>query len=70
LVTVSIQETKLAQVILEIMDANGKIISTEKYAGISNNIGISTSLWVSGNYILNLKDSRNQVLGSYKIIKQ
>jgi hypothetical protein len=70
LVTVSIQETKLAQVVLEIVDANGKIISTEKYAGISNNIGISTSLWVSGNYILNLKDSRNQVLGSYKIIKQ
>jgi hypothetical protein len=70
LVTVSIQETKLAQVVLEIMDANGKIVSLEKYAGISNNIGISTSLWVKGSYILNLKDSKNQVLGSYKIIKQ
>ena len=70
LVTVSIQETKLAQVVLEIVDANGKIISAEKYAGMSNNIGISTSSWEKGMYILNLKDSGNQVLGSYKIIKQ
>jgi hypothetical protein len=42
----------------------------EKYAGMSNNIGISTSLWEKGIYILNLKNSENQILGSYKIIKQ
>ena len=70
LVTVSIQETKLAQVVLEIVDVNGKSISVEKYAGMTNNIGISTSLWEKGIYILNLKNNENQLLGSYKIIKQ
>jgi hypothetical protein len=70
LVTVSIQETKLPQVVLEIVDVNGKIVSVEKYAGMSNKIGISTSLWEKGIYVLNLKNTENQLIGSYKIIKQ
>ena len=70
LVTVNIQDTKLSEVILEIKDINGKVISTEKYAGITNNIGINTASWTIGIYFLHLKNNENQVLGTYKIIKQ
>ena len=70
LVTVNIQDTKLSDVILEIKDINGKVLSTEKYAGITNNIGINTASWTIGIYFLHLKNNENQVLGTYKIIKQ
>ncbi len=70
LVTVNIQDTKLSEVILEIKDINGKVISTEKYAGITNNIGINTASWTIGIYFLHLKNNENQVVGTYKIIKQ
>ncbi len=70
LVTVNIQDTKLSEVILEIKDINGKVISIEKYAGMTNNIGINTASWTIGIYFLDLKNSENKVVGTYKIIKQ
>jgi hypothetical protein len=69
LITVSIQDTKLSDLIIEVTDLNGKIVSSGKYAGISNNIGINTSSWERGTYFLNLKDNQTQIIGSYKIIK-
>ena len=70
LVTINIQDTKLSEIILEITDINGIIVSTQKYAGITNNIGLNTAYWSNGNYFLLLKNNENQVIGSYKIIKQ
>jgi hypothetical protein len=70
LVTVNIQDTKLSEVILEIKDFNGKVISTEKYAGMNNNIGINTASWTIGIYFLHLKNNENQIVGTYKIIKK
>ena len=70
LVTVNIQDTKLSEVILEIKDINGKVLSTEKYAGITKNIGINTASWTIGIYFLHLKNNENQEVGTYKIIKQ
>ncbi len=70
LVTVEIQDTKLSNVIFEVSDASGKILSYGKYAGIANKIGINTASWNNGIYFLNIKDMNSQLLGSYKIIKQ
>ena len=69
LITVSIQDIKLSELIIEVSDLNGKIVSSGKYAGISNNIGINTSSWERGTYFLNLKDNQTQIIGTYKIIK-
>lgn len=70
LVTVSIQQTNLSQLVLEIIDLNGKVLSSEKYNGINNSININTASWISGIYFLNLKTSQSQLLGTYKIVKQ
>lgn len=70
LVTVSIQETTVTNLILEVVDLNGEVVYTSKYSGISNNVGINTSIWSIGNYFLYLKNSENHLLGSFKIIKQ
>lgn len=70
LVTVSIQQTNLTQLVVEVIDLNGKVLSSEKYAGITNSIGIHTASWISGTYFLNLKTTQNQLLGTYKIVKQ
>ena len=70
LVTISIQETILSNLIIEVINANGKVVSSGKYAGIPNNIGINTSSWGNGNYFLFLKNSDNHVLGTYKLVKQ
>ena len=70
LITIAIQDTKLSQVGIEITDINGKVISNEKYAGISNNIGINSAAWNNGTYFLKLKGDDNEVLGIYNIIKQ
>jgi hypothetical protein len=70
LITIAIQDTKLSQVGIEITDINGKVISNEKYAGISNNIGINSAAWNTGTYFLKLKGDDNEVLGIYNIIKQ
>lgn len=70
LITVAIQETKLSSVEIEITDINGKVISNEKYAGISNNIGINSASWNTGTYFLTIKGDKAEVLGIYKIVKQ
>jgi hypothetical protein len=70
LLTVAIQDTKLAQVTIEVSDINGRVVSSGKYAGIANNIGINTSSWEIGNYFLYLKNTENEILGTYKIVKQ
>ena len=70
LLTVSIHDSKLSQVIIEVSDINGRLVSYGKYAGITNNIGINTNSWERGSYFLNLKSSQDLILGTYKIIKQ
>ena len=70
LLTVAIQDTKLDNVIVEVIDTKGTIMSYQKYIGMTNSIGINTCEWAKGNYILYLKDSKYQVIGSYKISKQ
>lgn len=70
MITVDIMDTQLSQMIIEIVDMNGKVVSKGTYAGISNKIGINASSWENGNYILQLKDISGNRIGSYQIIKQ
>ncbi len=70
LLYVDVLNTQLNWVYIDIVDLQGKQISSEKYAGMSNHIGINTSSYTAGTYTLLLKDENANVLGSYKLIKQ
>ena len=70
LVFVDILATKLSWVTIDIVDAQGKQLSTQKYAGMSNHIGINTASYTAGTYFLVLKDDANTTLATYKLIKQ
>ena len=69
LVNIQINYSAIDQVVVIISDLQGKEVYTGKYAGISNVIGINTASYAPGAYTLNLKNMNNQVLGTYKIIK-
>ncbi len=70
LVFVDIIETQIDWLYIEIYDLQGKLISSDKYAGISSRIGINTASFTKGTYLLNLKDKNDNLLGNYKLIKQ
>lgn len=67
---VDIVTTKLEWVYAEITDELGKLVVSEKYAGITNHIGVNSYKWKAGLYFLNLKDSAHNTIGNYKIVKQ
>tara|TARA_Y100000385_G_scaffold163122_1_gene169076 strand:- start:127 stop:639 length:513 start_codon:yes stop_codon:yes gene_type:complete len=69
LVNIQINHSNIDQVVLTITDLQGKEVYNGKYAGISNVIGINTASYATGTYVLSLKNLKNQVLGTYKIIK-
>ena len=69
LVNIQINHSTIEKVVVTISDLQGKEVYNGKYAGISNVIGINTSSYVTGTYVLSLKNLNNQVLGTYKIIK-
>ena len=69
LINIQINYTVLDQVVVTIADLQGKEVFRGKYAGISNVIGINAGLYATGTYILSLKKSNDQLLGTYKIIK-
>jgi len=69
LVNIRINYSSIEQVVVSITDLQGKEVYNGKYAGISNTIGIKTAAYSSGTYVLLLKNNNNQVLGTYKIIK-
>ena len=69
LVNIRINHSNIEQVFVSIADLQGKVVYSGLYAGISNTIGINTSAYATGTYVLSLKNNNNQVLGTYKIIK-
>ena len=69
LVNIQINHSTIDQVVVTITDLQGKEVYNGKYAGISNVIGINTASYATGTYVLSLKNLNNQVLGTYKIIK-
>jgi len=69
LVNIRINHSRIEQVVISITDLQGKEVYNGRHAGVSNTIGINTSAYASGTYVLSLKNNNNQVLGTYKIIK-
>ena len=69
LVNIRINHSSIEQVVVSIIDLQGKEVYNGKYAGVSNVIGISTASFAASTYMLTLKNLNNQVLGTYKIIK-
>jgi hypothetical protein len=70
LINIQINHSTIDQVVVTITDFQGKEVYSGKYAGISNVIGINTASYATGTYTLSLNKTNNQVLGTYKIIKQ
>ncbi|MDB4648889.1 T9SS type A sorting domain-containing protein [Crocinitomicaceae bacterium] len=70
LITVSIQDINLPEITVEVLDMTGRVINSGRYKGLSNKIGINSSAWENGKYILHLKNMNKEVIGSYQIIKQ
>lgn len=69
LVNIQINHSTIDQVVVTVTDIEGKEVYNGKYAGIANVVGINTSNYSTGTYLLTLKNTSNQVLGTYKIIK-
>jgi len=69
LVNIRINHSSIEQVVVSISDVQGKEVYNGKYAGLTNTIGINTTAYAPGTYILSLKNNNNQELGTYKIIK-
>ncbi len=69
LINIQINHSTIEQIMVAITDLQGKEVYNGKYAGVSNIIGINTAAYVLGTYILSLKNTNNQLLGTYKIIK-
>jgi hypothetical protein len=69
LINIRINHSSIGQVVVSITDLQGKEVYNGKYAGISNTIRINTAAFAPGTYVLSLKNNNNQMLGTYKIIK-
>lgn len=70
LIKIQINHSALEQIIVSITDLQGKELYIGNYTSMSKNIGVNTASYLAGSYILSLKNTNNQVLGSYKIIKE
>jgi hypothetical protein len=69
LLNIQINHAEVGQLIIGIIDLQGKEVFSGKYAALANTIGINTAMLESGTYFLNLKDDKNEILGTYKVIK-
>lgn len=69
LVNIQINNSKLDHFLVDITTMEGREVYQGKYTGILNVIGINTSNYAHGTYILTLRNTNNQLLGTYKIIK-
>ncbi len=70
LINIQINHSTINQVVIKITDLQGKEVYSGNYAGVSNVIGINTAAYAMGTYMLAIENINNQVLGTYKIIKQ
>jgi hypothetical protein len=70
LLNIRINHSSIQQFVISITDLQGKEVYNGTYSGIANTIGINTSSFSNGSYILSLSDNNQQILGTYKIIKE
>lgn len=69
LVNIQVNHAAIHYFRVEIVDLHGKVVYNGNYAGLTNVIGINTTSFTPGVYMLSLKNTSNNVLGTYKIIK-
>lgn len=69
MIHIQINHSTLEQVVVTINDLQGKDIYIGKYACISNVIGINTTSYSKGIYMLTFRSLNNETLGKYKFIK-
>ena len=70
LLNIQINGAAIEQILVSITDLNGKEVYAGKYATVYNIIGINTADYDIGIYMLSFKNQKNELLGTYKIIKQ
>ncbi len=70
LLHIRINHSSIQQFVISIRDLQGKEVYNGTYSGIANTITINTSSFSKGSYILTLSDNNQQILGTYKIIKE
>jgi hypothetical protein len=69
LLNIHLIHSTLEQIILTITELGGSEVFKGKYASITNLIGINTTAYAPGIYFLAIKNTNDQILGTYKIIK-
>lgn len=69
LLKIQINHTTLQAFYIMITDMRGREVYKAQFAGISNVLGINFAGYSSGVYLLTLKSKNNQLVASYKIIK-
>jgi hypothetical protein len=70
LVQIQIKEASIEEMNLELTDLSGKTLYIAQYRLMQQSIGINTANYQAGVYLLTLKKSNGQILGTYKIVKQ
>jgi hypothetical protein len=69
-VIIKINHATLEHFVVSISDLQGKEVFNRQYAINAKSIDLNTMLYPAGTYILALRNINNQILGTYKIIKQ
>jgi hypothetical protein len=69
-VQIRIKESKLEDLKISLTDISGKEIFQGQYRLMQQIIGINTATYPSGTYFLILKDLKDNILGTYKIVKK
>lgn len=69
-VHVDIKDASIDKVFIAITDKKGSELYSGIYACIYNTIGLNTEAYPPGTYFLTLRNTQNDVLGVYKVIKQ
>jgi hypothetical protein len=69
ILSIKLKNNTLDQFLITITDLNGKEIYFAKYNHVAQFIQINFRDYSSGEYLLNLKSTSNEIIGSYKVIK-
>ncbi|MBK9329798.1 MAG: T9SS type A sorting domain-containing protein [Sphingobacteriales bacterium] len=69
LIYVDISDSKVSDIQLSVYDITGKQISNAIYIAGNNHIGVNTQSWQKGEYIITIRDTHGDQLGSYKIVR-
>ena len=69
LLSIKLNNNTLDQFLITLTDLNGKEIYFAKYNNVAHIVQIDFKDYSSGVYLLNLKSTANEIIGSYKVIK-